>query len=274
MNEGKYHIIKALLLGVLLGAALVASAVVLAGGFGKIAAGFSTIAKPDRVVSVRGLSEREVDADLATMRVSFSVTAESLDEAHKLYNDRNAEITGYLKSHGLTDADLIADKPDIDFRKAYESKEAKYNDDGKRIGYDIIQHPPRADIKQRILVRTNNLKAVNDAYMHTTDFDGTDKEFYASEPNYDFVSLNDIKPEMIAEATKNAREAAEKFALDSNSAVGKIKQASQGWFSVNDAEEGMEQRKIVRVVTSIDFYIVDKIIYSPMQPTAHFPPLA
>ena len=191
------------------------------------------------------------------MRVNFSVNAETLDEAHKLFDARNAEITEYLKSNGLTDADLIPDKPDIDFRKAYTSKETKYNDDGKRIGYDIIEHPAKATITQHILIRTNNLKAVSNAYMHTTEFDGTDKEFYISEPNYDFVGLNDIKPEMITEATKNAREAAEKFALDSNSAVGKIKEASQGWFSVNDAEEGMEQRKLVRVVTSIDFYIVD-----------------
>ncbi|MBQ9817218.1 MAG: SIMPL domain-containing protein [Proteobacteria bacterium] len=257
MNEGKFRLITALVLGILIGAALVGSAVVIAGGFDRIAAGFSTIAKPDRVVSVRGLSEREVDADLATMRVNFSVTAETLDEAHKLFDERNAEITGYLKSHGLTDADLIPDKPDIEFHKAYTTKETKYNDEGKKIGYDLVQHPSRADISLKILVRTGNLKAVNNAYMHTTDFDGTDKEFYASEPNYDFVNLNAIKPEMIAEATKNAREAAEKFALDSNSAVGKIKQASQGWFSVNDAEEGMEQRKVVRVVTSIDFYIVD-----------------
>ena len=257
MNEGKFQIIKALVLGILLGAALVCSAIVISGGFGKIAAGFSTIAKPDRVVSVRGLSEREVDADLATMRVRFSVTAETLDEAHKLFDARKAEIVDYLKSQGLTDEDLIPEKPDIEFRKAYTSKETKYNDDGKKIGYDIIQHPSKADISLRILVRTNNLKAISDAYLHTTDFDGTDKEFYASEVNYDFVNLNDIKPEMIAEATKNAREAAEKFALDSNSKVGKIKQASQGWFSVNDAEEGMEQRKVVRVVTSIDFYIVD-----------------
>ena len=94
MNEGKAHIIKALILGFLLGAALVISAWVISGGFSKIAAGFSTIAKPDRVVSVRGLSEREVDADLATMRVNFSVSAETLDEAHKLFDERNAE-TGY-----------------------------------------------------------------------------------------------------------------------------------------------------------------------------------
>jgi len=257
MNEGKAHIIKALVLGVLLGAALVVSAMVISGGFGKIAAGFSTIAKPDRVVSVRGLSEREVDADLATMRVSFSVTAETLDEAHKLFDERNAEIVGYLKSQGLTDADLIPDKPDIEFRKAYTTKESKYNDEGKKIGYEIVEHPSRATISLHILVRTGNLKAITDAYMHTTDFDGTDKEFYVSDVSYDFVNLNAIKPEMIAEATKNAREAAEKFALDSNSAVGKIKEAQQGWFSVNDAEEGMEQRKVVRVVTSIDFYIVD-----------------
>ena len=257
MNDGKFQVIKALILGILLGAALVGSAVVISGGFGKIAAGFSTIAKPDRVVSVRGLSEREVDADLATMHVSFSVTAETLEEAHKLFDARYAEITGYLKSNGLTDEDLIPDKPDIDFRKAYTSKERKYNDEGKMIGYENVDHPSKANISQSILIRTNNLKAISNAYMHTTELDGTDKEFSYSGVNYDFVGLNAIKPEMIAEATKNAREAAEKFALDSNSAVGKIKQASQGWFSVNDAEEGMEQRKVVRVVTSIDFYIVD-----------------
>ncbi|MBQ9394235.1 MAG: SIMPL domain-containing protein [Proteobacteria bacterium] len=257
MNDGKFHVIKALLLGILLGGALVCSAVVISGGFAKIAAGFSTIAKPDRVVSVRGLSEREVDADQATMRVRYSVTAETLEEAHKLMAERDAEIMGYLKAHGLTDSDFFPDKQDIDFRKAYTSKEAKYNDEGKKIGYELVPHPSRADISQSVLIRTSNLKAVSKAYMDTTEFDGTDKEFYISEPNYDFISLNDIKPDMIAEATKNAREAAEKFALDSNSAVGKIKQASQGWFSVNDAEEGMEQKKIVRVVTSIDFYIVD-----------------
>ncbi len=257
MNENKCNIAKSLILGIIIGASLVGASVVISGGFGKIAAGFSTIAKPDRVVSVRGLSEREVDADLATMRVRFSVKAETLDEAHKLFDERNTEIINYLKSNGLTDADLVIDKPEIEFRKAYQSKETKYNDDGKKIGYDLVNHPSVADITQHILVRTGNLKAIGDAYMHTTDFDGTDKEFYASNVSYDFVNLNAIKPEMIAEATKNAREAAEKFALDSNSAVGKIKQAQQGWFTVNDAEEGMEQRKVVRVVTSVDFYIVD-----------------
>ena len=257
MHEGKCHLITALILGILLGAALVGSAVVISGGFGKIAAGFSTIAKPDRVVSVRGLSEREVDADIATMRVSFSVQEETLEEAHKSFDKRHAEITEYLKSQGLTDADLIPDKPEIEFHPAYTTEKAKYNDEGKKIGYETIEHPSRADISQRILIRTSNLKAITAAYEHTTEFDGTDKEFNYSRPNYDFIGLNDIKPEMIAEATKNARDAAEKFALDSNSAVGKIKTASQGWFSVNDAEDGMDQRKLVRVVTSIDFYIVD-----------------
>lgn len=257
MNENKCHIVKALVLGIILGASLVGSSVVLSGGFAKIAAGFSTIAKPDRVISVRGLSEREVDADLATMRVSFSVTSETLEESHKLFDERKTEIVNYLKSHGLTDADLILDKPIIEFHKAYTSKEPTYNEDGKRTGYNVISHPSKADIEQHILVRTGNLKAISEAYMHTTEFDGTDKEFFASSVKYDFVNLNAIKPEMIAEATKNARDAAEKFALDSHSAVGKIKQAQQGWFSVNDAEEGMEQRKLVRVVTSIDFYIVD-----------------
>ena len=73
--------------------------------------------------------------------------------------------------------------------------------------------------------------------------------------NYEFTALNEIKPAMVEEATKNAREVAVKFAKDSNSQVGKIKNASQGVFSIENASGGLEDKKSVRVVTQIEYFL-------------------
>ena len=80
---------------------------------------------------------------------------------------------------------------------------------------------------------------------------------YDGQIRYEYTSLNSIKPEMIGEATKNARAAAEQFANDSGSKVGKIRTATQGWFSINDATVGLEQKKNVRVVTTVEFILTD-----------------
>ena len=74
---------------------------------------------------------------------------------------------------------------------------------------------------------------------------------------YSFNGLNDIKPAMIEEATVNAREAAEKFAKDSNSKLGKIRQASQGQFSISDRDINTPYIKNVRVVTNVVYYLND-----------------
>ncbi|MBR4437566.1 MAG: SIMPL domain-containing protein, partial [Bacteroidales bacterium] len=73
--------------------------------------------------------------------------------------------------------------------------------------------------------------------------------------SYEFTGLNELKPEMIAEATANARQAAQKFAEDSKSKLGKIKTANQGQFSVEDLDETTEFVKKVRVVTTIVYYL-------------------
>ncbi|MFO7617031.1 MAG: hypothetical protein R6V75_07245, partial [Bacteroidales bacterium] len=78
---------------------------------------------------------------------------------------------------------------------------------------------------------------------------------YMSQVQYLFTELNSVKPQMIEEATKNARQAAEKFAIDSNSKVGKIKKASQGMFSIEDRDMNTPYRKIVRVVTTVEYYL-------------------
>ncbi len=72
-----------------------------------------------------------------------------------------------------------------------------------------------------------------------------------------FTSLNQIKPDMIDTATKNAREAAEKFAQDSDSRVGKIRRASQGYFSISERDRNSPDKRVVRVVTTVDYFLVD-----------------
>ena len=74
---------------------------------------------------------------------------------------------------------------------------------------------------------------------------------------YTFTGLNEIKPVMIEEATKNAREVAEKFAQDSNSTVSKIKSAQQGQFSISDLDQNTSHIKVVRVVSTIDYQLED-----------------
>ena len=114
--------------------------------------------------------------------------------------------------------------------------------------------------KQTILVRSNNVKAVKEAQEHSLELMGSEivvSQEYDNKVQYEYTALNTIKPDMIGEATKNARAAAEQFANDSGSTVGKIKSATQGWFSIDDAAVGLEERKKVRVVTTVEYILTD-----------------
>ena len=80
---------------------------------------------------------------------------------------------------------------------------------------------------------------------------------YAAQPEYLFTRLNSIKPQMIEEATRKAREVAEKFAQDSDSTLGKIRKARQGQFSISSRDNNNPQIKKVRVVSTIEYYLSD-----------------
>ena len=209
--------------------------------------GLVHVSPKSRTVSVRGLAEREVPADMAVWKLSFSLGGNSLPDLQKqiIYQTQIAEE--FLKAHGLDETDFTVLSPDIT-----DTSVELYIDSTKR-NYVYVA-------KQTILVRTSKVLNVKQASSDTLELMGKGisvRSDYDSRVNYEFNGLNQIKPEMIALATQNAREAAEQFARDSSSKVGKIQSASQGLFSIEDAAPGLEDLKRVRVVTTVVYSLAD-----------------
>ena len=210
-----------------------------------LAVGLANIITPERSVSVRGLAEREVDADLAVWNMSFSMGENSLESMQKSILEKTEVIKKYLIKHGLDESDFTV-KP-----AAITDNSLNSYMDQTKITYKFVA-------QQTILVRSGKIEAVKSAYADSLELVSAGiavNQDYDSKVSYEFTKLNDIKPEMIAEATKNARTAAEQFAHDSNSKVGKIKKATQGLFTIEDAAVGLEDKKSVRVVNTVEYLL-------------------
>ena len=210
-----------------------------------LALGLANIITPERSVSVRGLAEREMDADLAVWNMSFSMGENSLESMQKSILEKTEVIKKYLIKHGLEESDFTV-KP-----AAITDNSLNSYMDQTKITYKFVA-------QQTILVRSGKIEAVKSAYADSLELVSAGiavSQDYDSKVSYEFTKLNDIKPEMIAEATKNARTAAEQFAHDSNSKVGKIKKATQGLFTIEDAAVGLEDKKSVRVVNTVEYLL-------------------
>ncbi len=195
----------------------------------------------ERSVTVRGLAERDVTADLATWTISYSSTSSNLAEAQaKVQRDTKA-IEQFFSGLGFP-ADAL---------QPTGANVSSYSDRGVA----------RFTVRQRLALRTNDIKRAQRAVAQ--QFDLVDRGVMLEEGSgmsYTFTRLNDIKPEMVAEATKDARASAEQFAKDSGARVGAIRDATQGYFSIEgrDGESGGwgvsdSPYKKVRVVTTVDF---------------------
>ena len=221
-----------------LGVAIVIASIVL--GVSAIVA-----TQPKASVLVRGLAQREVDANLAIWRMSYSLGGNELAALQSEINTKNAVITEFLLAHGLSSDDfsvLPASITDISL-DMYGDK--------SHISYTFIA-------TATTLVRTSKIKELQAAFKDSQTLISSGiaiQQDFDNKINYEFTALNEIKPAMIEEATKNAREVAVKFAKDSNSQVGKIKNASQGVFSIENASGGLEDKKRVRVVTQIEYFL-------------------
>jgi len=202
----------------------------------------------ERSVSVKGLSEKELPADIALWPIQFSRAG---NDIMQLYGDLEKdahEIVAFLKAEGFDDSEITVSPP------AIADKLAQQYGDASRIEL-------RYSATQAITVYTDQIHAVRSAMKRLVELGKRGIVLtggnYENRTEFLFTRLNDIKPEMIEEATRKAREVAEKFAKDSNSRLGKIKRASQGQFSIADRDRNTPYIKKIRVVSTVEYYLSD-----------------
>lgn len=209
-----------------------------------IKGGIDNFANRGRQVTVRGLSERTVEANMVTWPI---VTKEMGNDLVTIYNNiqaTNSRIVAFLKDNGLAEDEFSINPPVVEDRIAN-----RYNDDNS-----VRQ---RYLVTNVIVVTSGKVKLVNSLIDKQPELMRQGIAVvagdYQYQTSYEYTNLNDIKPEMIAEATKAAREAADRFAQDSQSRLGKIQTASQGQFSIEDRDQYTPYIKTIRVVNSITY---------------------
>lgn len=235
---------------------LLAAAVLLAAGFAAagwfVGRGFLEARAGDRFVTVKGLAEREVQADLALWPMRFVATSNSLAEAQQKVVADAGKIIAFLGAQGLPPETVSVQSLEVNdlLAQAYRSGPIE----------------SRFIVSQTLLVRTTDPLKVERASQNIGALVAAGVVLSnegQSGPVYLFTKLNDIKPAMIAEATKSAREGAEQFAADSGSRIEGIRRATQGLFQIlpRDDTPGMTQEKqvakTVRVVSTIDYALAD-----------------
>ena len=202
----------------------------------------------ERTVTVKGLSEREVPADTAIWPIAFNEAGNDLNDLFARIQKKNGVIAAFLAEQGFPEAAVSVAPPGIVDKQGQ--------------GYSGAQ-----DLKFRysagstLTVYTTDVERVLQTRKRLVELGKEGIAFagqgYQSQTEFLFTGLNQIKPDMIQEATRNAREVAGKFAKDSDSRLGKIKQARQGQFSIANRDSNTAHIKKVRVVSTITYYLVD-----------------
>ncbi len=207
--------------------------------------GINSLAKRDIVVSVRGLAEKEVQADRVIWPLAYKTVGDDLGSVYRDISSANKKIQTFLIKNGIKASDITNGAPQVNDLWTNE-----YRDNVNRQRYNAtsVTTVSSSDVAKvrALMTRTGELLSQGIAIAPND---------YNYPIQFDFTSLNKIKPQMIEQATKNAREAAEKFAKDSESKLGKIKSAQQGLFSIEDRDSNTPYIKEVRVVTTVDYYL-------------------
>ena len=203
----------------------------------------------DRFVSVKGLSEREVPADLAVWPINIVLTGNDLQSLRREIEAQNEAVYRFFIEQGFEASEVTRGVVNIsDARANIYNNASQYSEFRYLAKSELTVRTSDIDKLQRAL--NESLQLLSQGILF-----GSKNEWQPVE--YIFTGLNELKPEMIEEATKNAREVAEKFARDSDSKVGEIRVARQGLFSINDRDANSPQIKQVRVVSTIDFQLAD-----------------
>ncbi|NMH59180.1 SIMPL domain-containing protein [Alteromonas ponticola] len=201
----------------------------------------------DRVVTVKGLSEREYLADKVIWPIQFTEAGNDLSALHRTLKQHTQSITQYLHNAGLDAQSITVGAPEIIDKLAQ-----RYGGERTEFRYSAIQtitvYSTKIEFVRGLMASISEL--VSEGIVFTSPG-------YEARTEYLFSRLNEVKPVMIEEATKHAREVANKFAQDSDSKLGKINQARQGQFSIFARDNHHPHIKKVRVVSTIEYTLVD-----------------
>ena len=236
----------------LVSAIVLASGMALSGWF--VSDGLITSREPVRIVTVKGLSERAVKADLGFWPVQFVVSGPNLEIARIGLERSEKAVLAFLADKGFKPTEIAVQNIMV------RDRAAGYGN--TNIGDDL-----RFVLTEDLLVTSKNVDLLAEAARSVSELLRAGVVFssdaYSAGPSFIFTGISDLKGEMLSEATGRAREAAQKFATESGSNVGNIKSANQGVFQILPAVQIPDERadkqidKKVRVVSTITYFLVD-----------------
>ncbi|WP_288286829.1 SIMPL domain-containing protein [uncultured Prevotella sp.] len=200
-----------------------------------VKAGIDNFTNKDRKVTVKGLAEREVPAT--------KETGNDLPTLYERINVQAGKIKAFLKQNGLEESEITVNPPSVSDLEARE--------------WGDNQKPFRYIVNTTITVATTKVEAVNKAIFKQAELLKQGVALDSSYPNYEYASFQQMKPEMMSEAIKNAQKTAEQFAEASESKLGKIQTAGQGQFEIENRDENTPYIKKIRVVTTVTYSLDD-----------------
>ena len=227
-------------------ALILAIGLFLAGG--AISKGIVKFKEMDRTVTAKGLSEKEVKANKAIWPLKFKELGNDPSGIYDCIEKDTRIIVEFLKKNGITDEEISLAPPvmvDQQANMSYSNEMVRYRYKANCVVTVVSKNVDlvRSLVSKQASLMLEGVTIVGNEY-------GED-----SPVSYEFTGLNEIKPSMIAESLKNARSAADEFAKNSGSEIGKMRTASQGYFEVDDLDENTPQIKKVRVVSTVEYYL-------------------
>ena len=235
-------------------AALICAGICLAGGMASAGYFVSQTIYNSKVAlntaEAKGLAERRVRADSATWSVGFGVAGRSRSELPALYQTaeaHQARILALFRDAGFAEAEITVEPLDYSYDTRRNRDQVVVEETHKLLG--------------QIKLQTDRIEAIAPLRAEVSRLIAQGIDVWPQQPAFHFTRLNEIKPDMLREATRNARIAATEFAENAGVTVGGIRQARQGGFYIRDAgsEHSATDRveKDVRVVTTITFYLTE-----------------
>ena len=206
-----------------------------------VSKGLTSIANQEQYVTVKGLAERDVLANKVVWPLPYKCVSNDMQTLYDNIEKNRDIVLSFLKEGGITDDEIVVSAPAVTDRLAQS-----YIPDNIKFRYqaEAVITVISPQVEKVIELMGKQIELMKDGVIISDE--------YSYQTQFEYTALNDIKPAMVEEATRNARAVAQKFAEDSDCKLGNIKQATQGQFSIT-SDETTPQIKNIRVVTTVKY---------------------